>query len=305
MRSRSWLSIVKFVFLTVCALVAADLIGLVIRARTMPAPVTTIKKVADTNAGAVTISEQQAVQESKVLLGQAPDITRETPKPSGSSSTSPSAGRTASPVEQVPDPSQTMTLVGTVASPGASIAIVVANGKEQVLHEGDAAGPFRVTQIRDSSLILEMKGQTRTLWMPSFAPAPSTASPNVGLLPPPPVPVAAQTPVPDAAGNKALVSRTERDAAMGNLDQSLKDLRIIPFKKNGTDYGARVEFLRPGSFLSKVGLAQGDVLLAVNSRPVNNAEQGLEVFQAFQHEDRIVMRIDRDGRVFQQEVIFR
>lgn len=92
---------------------------------------------------------------------------------------------------------------------------------------------------------------------------------------------------------------------MGNLDQSLKDLRILPFKKNGTDYGARVEYLNPGSFLSKTGLQQGDVLLSVNNQPVNNAEQGLAVFQAFKMDEKIVMKIDRNGQVMQQEVDFR
>lgn len=302
MQARSWITVLKFVLLTVAALICADLVSTIMKARMTPAPPTTPKGVVAQNSAPLALSESEAVQESRTLLGDAADITRQSAKSSASPSAANPTSATSKPAVAIPDPAQTMTLLGTVVCPGASLAIVSVSGQEQFLHERDTAGTFVVKEIRDASVLLEMSGQTRTLWMPSFAPPAANGQPpqNVGVLPPPPAPVPATN-----SGGRSIVSRSERDKAMGNLDQSLKDLRILPFKKNGTDYGARVEYLNPGSFLSKTGLQQGDVLLSVNNQPVNNAEQGLAVFQAFKMDEKIVMKIDRNGQVMQQEVDFR
>lgn len=308
MQSRSWLLLVKFLTITVAAVVLADVVALTIRARATPAPSTQpIAPVAAASA-APTLSEPQAIEQARVLLGTHSDITKEEPAPGAAETGAPDASGTPSAAEaSVPDPSAQMTLVGTVVSPGASIAIMVSEGSERVLHEGDQVGnpAFRVAEIRDTSVILDMGGVRRTLWMPSFQPA--AGGSGGGLLPPPPAPVAAPPPSstePSAPG-KAIIPRAERDKVMSDLPSTLADLRILPNKKNGAEYGSRVVFLKAGSFLSRVGLAQDDILLSVNGSPVSNAEQGLQVFQSFQHEERIVMKIDRGGKLIQQEVEFR
>lgn len=310
MQPRSWLPALKILALTVAALVLADIVGMSIRARSTPAPSTQPITPAAAQSAAPVTTEQQAVEQAKTLLGTHSDVTKETPKPgeSGASGEGPEGAPGPAP-ESVPDPSAQMTLVGTIVSPGASIAIIMAGTSERMVHEGEEVGtpPFKVVEIRDNFVILEMTGVKKTLWMPSFQP-PAGAAPQGGLLPPPPAP--AQNPPPQYTGDagtpgKAILAKTDRDKAMADLPTTLKDLRILPNKKNGADYGSKVVFLAPGSFLSKVGLAQDDILLAVNGSPVSNAEQGLQVFQAFQHEERIVMKIDRGGKLIQQEVEFR
>lgn len=309
MQPRSWLLVLKIVALTVAALVLADLVAMSIRARATPTPSTQPIAPVAAQSAAPAMTEQQAVEQAKTLLGTHADVTKETPKPGASGA--PGEGSEAAPApapESVPDPASQMTLVGTLVNPGASIAIIMAGTNERLVHEGEEVGSpaFKVAEIRENSVVLEMTGVKKTLWMPSFQPPAGAggASQGGGLLPPPPAPVQAPAPESSTPG-KAILSKADRDKAMGDLPTTLKDLRILPNKKGSADYGSRVVFLAPGSFLGKTGLAQDDILLSVNGSPVSNAEQGLQVFQAFQHEERIVMKIDRGGKLIQQEVEFR
>lgn len=308
MQPRSWLTLLKIACVTVAAIVFADLTSVYLRGRVTSAPSTQPIAPAAPASAAPALTEQQSVDGSRALLGSHADITKE--KPQAGASGAPANATPVVPAAQVPDPSTQMTLIGTMVAPGASMAIVMVTGNEHVAREGDSLGSpaFRVAEIRETSVVLEASGVKKTLWMPSFQPPAGgeAAAPPSGVLPPPPVPVPVAAPSPEAAApGKSVISKAERDKVMGNLQDTLKDLRILPNKKSGADYGSKVVFLQAGSFLSKVGLAQDDILLSVNGTPVNNAEQGLNVFQAFQHEDRIVMKLDRGGKLIQQEVEFR
>jgi type II secretion system protein C len=305
MQPRSWLTVLKVLFLTVVALVLADFVSLTIREKQGPPPITTPIAPPPAAVSGPVVSEEQIVESTLPLLGDHPDITKETPKPVAAASSQPAVS--AAPV---PDPSLQMSLVGTIVSPGASIAILTLGGKEAVVHENDSIGnpAFIVEEIGENSIKLAMNGQTKTLWMPSFQPANVAASgppAAAGMLPPPPPPTLTAPSGAPLTPGKAVVSKQERDKMMSNLPETLKKLRILPNKKDGADYGSQVVYLEPGSFLSKAGLAQGDILLSVNGKPVNNASDGLAVFQAFQYEDKLVMKIDRGGHVVEQEVEFR
>ncbi len=314
MQERTWLTATQLIFVTVVAIVVADLVSLGLRTHWLPAPSTAIHVAAPSPTPHPSVGgEKQLIADGRVLLGNAADVTL-APSPSasgapGASGTTGTTGATAAvkTTAPIPDPSSLMSLIGTIVCPGASIAIMVINSKQVVLHEGDKAGLFTVAEIRDNSVVLEMYGQHRTLYMPSVEAALPTASPGPqgpAVLPPPPAPVVANPSLPGSGVATAQMSIAERDAAMSNLPVTLKNLRILPFKKNGVDYGSRVTYLKPGSFLSRVGLEQNDILLSVNDQPVNTPEQGLNVFQTFKNEDRIVMKIDRNGQIIQREVDF-
>lgn len=297
MQPRSWLNVTRLLCLTVAALVCADLVGMTVKVRATAAPITTPREPgASASAAPLAATEQQAVADSKSLLGQADDITRET-HPVATASGAPNASPT--PEVVVPEPAQSMSLIGTMVNPGTSIAVLMLSNKETVVREGDMAGTFKVVEIRDASVIMEMNGQRKTLWMPSLEP-PHQNAPALAALPPPPVPKAEPPP-----SGPVTLSKSERDQVMSNLNVQLAKLRIIPFRKStGEAYGSKVEYVENGSFLNKMGLRQGDILLQVNGRPVNTPEDGMNVFQTLTHEDRVVLKVDRNGAQVTQEVDF-
>lgn len=296
-QSRTWLTTVKIIFLTAAAIVVLDCIMLSMK-RT-PAPEVSPIRPTSSPATPPSVTERQAIESTRVTFGGGRDVTRETP------SISPSSGPSAAPdavPPDVPEPSLSMTLIGTLASPGAKIAIIVSDGKEQVVHEGDRVGEsqFTVREIRENLVILVMSGVQKRLHLPSFQPPAPTATPVVPQLSPTP------SPTPETGKSESgttILTNRERHEAMKN--PRFEDFRILPHRKEGKDYGAKVVFLKPGSFLHRCGLNPDDILLHVNRMPVTNAEDAANVIKAFQYEDRIVMQIDRGGRFIELQVEFR
>jgi hypothetical protein len=79
-----------------------------------------------------------------------------------------------------PDPSTTLSLVGTVVSPGMSLAYVQEAGAQRVLQVGDTVNGYRVASITDYAVTFRSGDTTRLLYPDanmSSAPAGAAAAP--------------------------------------------------------------------------------------------------------------------------------
>ena len=72
--------------------------------------------------------------------------------------------------------------------------------------------------------------------------------------------------------------------------------RIVPAASNEALVGFRVFGIGPDSPFAAIGLANGDLLLAVNGRSIATPEAAMSAFAALRTEDRIRLEIERDGR---------
>jgi type II secretion system protein C len=298
MRAEATLTILKLLFLAVAALVAADLVMATWKTRLEANPTTALitpAATATTNAAPV----EQIIAEVTPLVGTA------TPK-AVTASASPGAKGPATPTGPPPiqDPSATMKLDGTVVAGPASMAFIEISGKQVVAHPGEMLGDFKVASIHDTNVVFDIQDEQRTLWLPSMQPK--------TIATPPPAPAAsaaAPSPSPSAEASagpqKITVAKSERDQVMQNPQGYMADLRVLPNTKDGKPYGAQVVYLKPGSFIGKLGVQQGDVLLTVGGNDVFKPEDAINAYFSLIKEDHLEVKVDRAGKVFPIDIEFR
>jgi type II secretory pathway component PulC len=76
----------------------------------------------------------------------------------------------------------------------------------------------------------------------------------------------------------------------GGVDQAL---RLDTAVKNGRPYGIRMTYLDHSSFLSRVGLRQGDVLLSINGEDLVNQDDAIRAYRMLQRENPFDFKIER------------
>src|SRR5262249_59608821 len=74
------------------------------------------------------------------------------------------------------------------------------------------------------------------------------------------------------------VPRGEIEAALSHLDDLARDARIVPAYGDGQPRGFKVFAIRPGSFLARIGMRDGDVVRRINGFEMNSAANALESY---------------------------
>ncbi|MBN2053985.1 PDZ domain-containing protein, partial [bacterium] len=83
--------------------------------------------------------------------------------------------------------------------------------------------------------------------------------------------------------------------AVSEMDQLMRELRVAPRYLGGKLAGYEIASVRPDSLPHRMGLRQGDLLTAVNERPIRNFEQLFEIYQVLPDVDRIRIDLVRAG----------
>jgi len=76
----------------------------------------------------------------------------------------------------------------------------------------------------------------------------------------------------------------------------MKDVRVMPERRDGLSVGLRLVRLGVSGILPTIGLRQGDVIRGVNGFNLANPEQALEAYARLRTAPRLELRLLRDGR---------
>lgn len=208
------------------------------------------------------------------------------------------AGRPAPPAVSVAElpkanPALNLQLFGTVvnADPQKSVAFVLDKGanNDGTYHVGDNIKTVQVRKIERFFIIVNSSGQDQVLWM-------DIAQPDAGL--PKEAAPGAADPAPAAPppGKRTAIGRGEIKASMSNLDKVMKEARFTPVTSDGKPAGYRVSAIKPDSIYSKLQLQNGDVIVNVNSQPVNNPSGLMAMYQNLSEQKSMSIEIQRDGQ---------
>lgn len=92
----------------------------------------------------------------------------------------------------------------------------------------------------------------------------------------------------------AIVVEAER-ALVGDVDALLGGARIVPSIKAGVPNGLKVYAIRPSSALARLGLANGDMIHAINTHDVTDQDQARKVLELVRDERLWFVEITRRG----------
>ncbi|CAA6821655.1 MAG: General secretion pathway protein C [uncultured Sulfurovum sp.] len=80
-----------------------------------------------------------------------------------------------------------------------------------------------------------------------------------------------------------------------DMNKIWKDIGIAQYKKNGKADGFKVNFIKKGSDIEKLGLKRGDILKAVNAEPLN-LSSAMGFFNNITDLENLTLTVDRNGK---------
>lgn len=92
-----------------------------------------------------------------------------------------------------------------------------------------------------------------------------------------------------------VVAEEEVTNALANLPQLLSQARAVPYFRNGQSIGMRLFAIRSGSLYEKLGLRNGDIVLAVNDNSLSDPTQALKLFEQLKTERSINVKVERNN----------
>jgi general secretion pathway protein C len=95
--------------------------------------------------------------------------------------------------------------------------------------------------------------------------------------------------------NRWVIPRGVAEQARGNLNELLRQARLEPNIVSGRTEGFVVRMIRPKSLLDTLGIQRGDILMQINSMPLDGPEKALQVFQQLREAKHISIGLTRNG----------
>ena len=84
--------------------------------------------------------------------------------------------------------------------------------------------------------------------------------------------------------------------ALGNINQLLTQIRVVPNFQDGKPDGFKVFAIKPNSLFAEIGLKNGDVIRKVNDQDISSPEKALGLFQELRNEKNLSVEISRRGQ---------
>ncbi len=148
----------------------------------------------------------------------------------------------------------------------------------------------KLTEIGSDSVKIEINGKIETLALQDISSKPgNTESPA------------------EVSDNQTDFSIPEEELsqALNNLPQLLSQARAVPYFRNGQSIGMRLFAIRSGSLYEKLGLKNGDILLAVNDSSLSDPAEALKLFEQLKNQRSIAVKLERNSQSLSMQYTIR
>ena len=89
-----------------------------------------------------------------------------------------------------------------------------------------------------------------------------------------------------------MIPRPDLDRELGDFGSLSRSAQVAPSQTGGF----QLLQVRPGSFVSRVGLRAGDIILRVDGRPINKLEDAAAAYAWLRVTDRFTVDVMRAGQ---------
>lgn len=88
-----------------------------------------------------------------------------------------------------------------------------------------------------------------------------------------------------------------------NLALIASDAAIVPHFANGKPVGFRIKHIQKDAFYKRIGIQEGDILLAINKYPFTSPQKALEAYSQLLHAKVMKLKIQRKGKLLELRLI--
>jgi len=92
------------------------------------------------------------------------------------------------------------------------------------------------------------------------------------------------------------ISRREIERITKDPGIMFREIRLVPYVKNGRTEGFIFEWIKPGSLFYRAGLRKGDVLVSINNMTIKSGEDAFRLLQVLRNEPSLRVVILRNGQ---------
>ena len=83
---------------------------------------------------------------------------------------------------------------------------------------------------------------------------------------------------------------------MNNLNELMGQINIQPHEEDGQADGMILSNIKPNSIFRRMGLRNGDILTAIDGRPITTVDGALKLYEDLKSSDAANVEIKRKGR---------
>ncbi len=162
--------------------------------------------------------------------------------------------------------------------------------RQQKLYKiGDTIQNATVKMILRKKVVLSLLGKDEILEMEKMDERSSSTTRAIAQRP--------TTATPATRSRRRIsLSRNQVDSAMNNITELMGQINIQPHSENGQSDGMILSNIKPNSIFRRMGLRNGDILTAIDGRPITTVDQALKLYEDLKSSDSANVEIKRRGR---------
>ncbi len=170
-------------------------------------------------------------------------------------------------------------LIGTAVGVK-SLALLKVGDKVLVLEEGSEKKGIKLKKVYRNSALIVIKGRELRLKLES--PKLSGGGGATGGIP--------------SGSSELRISRREIERITTDPGIMFREIRLVPYVKNGRTEGFIFEWIKPGSLFYKAGIRKGDILVSINNMTIKSGEDAFKVLQVLRNEPSLRVVVLRGGQ---------
>lgn len=159
---------------------------------------------------------------------------------------------------------------------GRSIAILEKNGKSKILSIGEKLQGYKLERVYPDRAVFSRGSREVILVLKSLKKRVKTSSQTVQ----------------SSSTNTFTVKRKEIIDQISSGD-FLRYINIVPSKEPA---GLKVNYVSPKSFIYKLGIRPGDIILSINDIRIKTPEDSFSAFEQLKNADSITVVVQRNGK---------
>ena len=171
-------------------------------------------------------------------------------------------------------------LKGTIAvdeNTGYVIVEEKGKGKQKLYRIGDMIGSARLVRITRNTAVLSSDGRDLVMKIKETAEGASAGRSR-------------------GQGSQIAISKQDVMQSMGDLKSIMSQAVVRPYLAEGAQQGFIVSNIVPGSLYERMGLKNGDVVMDVNDKKLNSADDILQMVNVMQAGGSISVNLLRNGK---------
>lgn len=201
-------------------------------------------------------------------------------------------------IENAPISTLNLVLKGIVAvrPMRRALAVIAERGSaaEQLYSQGEEiSSNVVIREIHPDRVIISRAGVLETLFLEGFqknAPKPDTAPNETRAM------SSSDYIQPKGDGINWLVKQDYWGGKLADVAGLAREVGVEVYSENSQQRGYRLVAVQNSKLLNSLGLQPGDVLLSVNGRAMNSAQEGLTAYQQVKNGGQVTIEIIRNGR---------